>query len=247
MTQWQFETLPFELEGEDFLGEGAFMFEAYEHEAEFETAPGPSSYALLRAIPDRADYKSVVPLDYRLNAKAIVGNLAQDLQKLKDPSASQLGKMAMGIFKVASGANPVTLMSRILIGALKNIPGGYLAAGAKIAADEAANGFSHGVLAGALERSTAEVRDMFGNRSFARNKHLPSGRAIAIANYQAGLLAGYAQGRALSKNQRDIFWHDLSARAGDQTYRGHSSRWTRKQWSDWYMDIGGVFRRYHLV
>ena len=247
MTQWEFEALPFELEGEGFLGEGEFMFETYEDGAEFEAAPGSSSYALLRAIPDRADYKSVVPLDYRLNAKAIVGNLAQDIQKLKDPSASQLGKMAMDIFKVASGANPVALMSRILIGALKNIPGGYMAAAATIAADEAATGFSNGVLAGALERSAADVRDMFGNLSFARNKHLPSGRTVAIANYQAGLLAGYAQGRALSKNQRAIFWHDLRARAGDQSYRGHSSRWTRREWIAWYSEIGAVFRRYHLL
>ena len=230
MTRLAFETLPL-----------------YENEGRFGTTTGSSSSALLRAIPDRAEYRRFVPLDYRLDAKAIVGKLAQDLQKLKDPSASQLGAMAKAIFNFASGGNPFSAMLGILTGALKNIPGGYLGAAQKIAASEAARGFAHGAVAGADGRSLAYIREMFGSRYFPPNHMFEYGRTIAIANYRAGLLAGYVQGRSLSKNQRAIFWRDLQARMGDQSFRGPSSQWSRKQWSDWYWEVGGIFQRYHLV
>ena len=58
-------------------------------EAEFamevrgETSPSgsaqTSTFALVRAIPDDPDYRKHVPLNYRLDAKQIVGEVAQDL------------------------------------------------------------------------------------------------------------------------------------------------------------------------
>src|SRR5262245_11979429 len=41
--------------------------------------PQDSTFALLRAIPDDPDYQRHIPLDYRLDAKAIVGDVAGDI------------------------------------------------------------------------------------------------------------------------------------------------------------------------
>jgi hypothetical protein len=223
------------------------MFEESSYEADFESeAPGSSSFALLRAIPDNADYARFVPLDYRLNAKAIVGKLSTDLEQLKDPSAKDLRKFAEQVFKFVSGGSPVKVMLNILVGALKNIPGGYLAAAAKIADDWAARGFSRGVVLGADGRPQSYLIDTFGREFIPPNHAFPYGRKIAAANYGAGLIAGYVQGKVLSKNQQVIFWRDLGRRMGDQSYRGARSTWRTKQWQDWYVDVAAAFRRYHL-
>jgi hypothetical protein len=89
--------------------------------------------------------------------------------------------------------------------------------------------------------------EIFGNLYFPPNTQFPAGRNVAIANYKAGLAAGFLQGRALSENHRRIFWRDLGRRMGDQSYRGASDRWGDRQWSDWYTDTAASLRRYHLV
>jgi hypothetical protein len=236
-----------EPESFEFEPELDLMFEESDYEADFELeASGSSSFALLRAIPDNADYARFVPLDYRLNAKAIVGKLSTDLEQLKDPSAKDLRKFAEQVFKFVSGGSPVNVMLKILVGALKNIPGGYLAAAAKIADEYAASGFSRGVVLGAEPRPRSYLIDTFGRDLIPTNRAFPLGGKIADANYGAGLVAGYVQGKALSKNQRVIFWKDLRRRMGDQSYRGATSTWSTKQWRDWYVDVAAAFRRYHL-
>jgi hypothetical protein len=241
-----FDALDFE-EFADFANETDLMFEESGYEADFVSeASGSSSFALLRAIPDNADYARFVPLDYRLNAKAIVGKLATDLEQLKDPSAKDLRKFAEDVSKFVSGGSPVGVMTKILVGALKNIPGGYLAAAAKIADDYAARGFSRGIVLGAARKSQSYLIDTFGREFIPENRPFPLGRKIAAANYVGGLLAGYVQGKALSKNQHVIFWKDLGRRMGDQSYRGATSTWRTKEWRDWYVDVAAAFRRYHL-
>src|SRR5262245_11656282 len=41
--------------------------------------PQDSKFALLRVIPDDPNYRRYIPLDYRLDAKAIVGEVAGDI------------------------------------------------------------------------------------------------------------------------------------------------------------------------
>ena len=99
---------------------------------------------------------------------------------------------------------------------------------------------------GADRRRASQVRDYFGNL-WIGNTFSELGAKVATANHHAGLVAGYLEGRLLSKNQHAIFWHDLGHRMGDQSYRGPLDRWGERDWQDWYTDVAAVFRRDHLV
>jgi hypothetical protein len=87
---------------------------------------------------------------------------------------------------------------------------------------------------------------LFGRADVGKYNNFPYGGRVAIANYSAGLLAGYVQGRSLSERQRAIFWHDLRRRMGDQSYRGPREKWSRREWIDWYVTVAAIFRRDHL-
>jgi len=231
--------------GSDAFGTD-LLFESSTPEATFEVPAGPLSPSLLKAIPDRPDAERVVPFDYRLNAKAIVGKLSVDLGKLKEPDTKDIGKFAKDAVKVATGkTGPAGLMIKLLIDTLKNIPAGYMAASASRGEQGAIRGFSHGVVTGAEPRPQAYVLEMFGHIRIERNLNAPTAK-VEAANYAAGLIAGYAQGRALTPNQRAIFWKDLRERIGSQSHRGAMSTWTHKGWEDWYRYIATQFAKYHL-
>jgi hypothetical protein len=95
-------------------------------------------------------------------------------------------------------------------------------------------------------RPSSLVREYFGNLVFT-NTFYQEGANVAKASHDAGLVTGYLHGRALRQNQRTIFWHDLGYRMGDQSYRGPQSQWSSQDWSFWYTDAAGYFRRYHLT
>jgi len=66
-------------------------------------------------------------------------------------------------------------------------------------------------------------------------------------NHDVGLAAGYLHGRVLTKNQKAIFFYDLRSRMRNRSYRGPTSKWSPRNWEDWYTESAGVFRRYHLT
>lgn len=225
-------------------GSALILQEAF---GEFETSQDSTPYALLKAIPDNPDYARFVPIDYRLDAKAMVGKLSVDLKQLKTPDAKEMAKFAKDVFKIVGGGDPGSVMINILVGVLKNIPGGYLAAAGEIAKDWSARGFARGVVLGANGRSKKLLIEMFGHEYIPPNNFFPYGRKVAAANYGGGLLTGYVQGRALSKNQGAIFWRDLGRRMGDQSFRGPSAGWSDKVWQEWYVEAAAIYRRYHLT
>jgi hypothetical protein len=238
----------FYIEPEAFEFEPEFdqMFEQSGYEADFESeASGPTAPDLLRAIPDSPDSDRFVPLDYRLDAKAIVGKLSSDLEQLKDPSAKDIASFVKDVFKFVGGGSPVGITLNLLAGALKNIPGGYLAAAGEIADDWAKSGFARGVAVGAGRRARKYLIETFGRDYIPKNNFFPAGRNIAAANYGAGLVAGYIQGKALTKNQHAIFWKDIRRRMGNPQH-GDRSAWTTLAWRNWYIDVGATFRGYHL-
>jgi hypothetical protein len=216
--------------------------------------PQGSAFALASVIPDDPNYRKYIPINYKLNAKEIVGEVAQDLSS-RGKSAHFLVELAhWGLVGAEISAEASTLVAGLAIagpilglvsvGLALGAP--YYEAGEKIAADWSATGFSRGVVMGADKRRAHLVKDYFGNDYFPPKPEFPRGRSIAIANYKMGLLVGYVNGRALSKNQRAIFWRDLGHRMGDQSYRGPNSRWGRSEWIDWYVTAAFVFRRDHL-
>jgi hypothetical protein len=270
---FRFEADPsFEFDADPLRGEAEFGANLGESAYEFgetsnPTSPAPrpaarrtpqqSTFALVRSIPDDPDYRKHVPINYRLNAKKIVGEVAQDLSS-KGKSAhfwvelTHLGLVAAEIFAEAS-----LLVAGLAIGApVLALAAVFLALGApyyeaaeKIGAKWAATGFSRGVVMGANKRKASLVKDYFGNDYFPPNPQFPRGRSIAMANYKVGLLVGYVQGRvlSLSPNQHVIFWRDLGHRMGNQSHRGPQGQWKRREWIDWYVTAAAVFRRDHLA
>jgi len=260
---FDFEAAPWSEETEFGANLGEFAAEFGETSTRTSPAPRPaalrtpqgSKFALVRAIPDHPNYRKYVPINYRLNAKKIVGEVAQDLSS-KGSSAhfwvelAHLGVAAAEIFAEAS----VLVAGLAIGGPLLALAGSFLALGAgyaeaaeKIAANWAATGFSRGVVMGADKRRASVVKDYFGNLYFPPNPRFPRGRDVAIANYRMGLLVGYVQSRLLSQNQRVIFWRDLGHRMGDQSHRGPQKQWQRREWVDWYTEAAAAFRRHHLA
>lgn len=212
-------------------------------------------FALGRKIPDDPNYQRHVPLEYRLDAKAIVGEVAQDIGTRGHRAHFwvEVGHMALVAAKIAFEAS--TLVAGLAIGApllaavgnFMALGAGYVEAAQKIAARWAATGYSRGVVMGANRRPASLLKDYFGNDHFPPNPAFPRGRDVAIANYRMGLLVGYVHGRALTNNQHVIFWRDLGRRMGDQSHRGPQNKWGRREWIDWYVELAAVFRRDHLT
>lgn len=215
-----------------------------------------SLFALSRVIPDDPDYRKYVPINYRLNAKEIVGEVAEDLRSgfwtelvHKGAEVVHWGLVGAEIawetsILVAGLAIGGPLLAAV--GVFTGLGASYLEAAEKIAANWSATGFSRGVVMGADRRQAKLVKEYFGSEYVPANPAFPRGRDIAMGNYSVGLLAGYSQGRFLSKNQREIFWRDLGRRMGDQSYRGPVAQWTERDWIDWYVSSAAVFRRDHL-
>jgi hypothetical protein len=235
-----------------------FIFEVQGEVGRAPSTPKQSAFELVRVIPNDPNYSKYVPINYRLNAKKIVGHVAQDLSS-KGKSAhfwvdlAHMGATAVEISGIVAETSLLSaglaiggpILAVVAVGLALGAP--YYEAGEKIAANWSATGFSRGVVMGADKRSAKLVKEYFGNDYFPPNHAFPRGRSIAMGNYRMGLLVGYVQGRLLSKNQHAIFWRDLGRRAGNQSYRGSQKQWTRRQWIDWYVTVAAVFRRDHLV
>jgi hypothetical protein len=116
--------------------------------------------------------------------------------------------------------------------------------------DEIESGFSRGVVLGADQRSPDYLKSNYWVKfSPVPNSVYPEyGRKFQNA-YNSALIAGYAQGKALSKEQSGAFFSDLFARMSENpavTYGADSKLWTDRNWRDYYLDCAMVFRRDHL-
>jgi hypothetical protein len=216
--------------------------------------PRGAAFALASVIPDDPNYRKYIPINYRLNAKKIVGEVAGDLSSRGKSAHFWVELVHWGLVGAEIFAEASTLVAGLaiagpalgLVATGLALGAGYYEAGEEIAATESARGFSRGVVMGADGRRARLVQDYFGNEYFPPNHFFPRGRSIAIANFRMGLLVGYVNGRTLSQNQRAIFSRDLGYRIGDQSYRGPTSQWGRREWINWYVDLASVFRGAHL-
>jgi hypothetical protein len=148
----------------------------------------------------------------------------------------------------------------VVTGPLAAAAGGFMALGAgydeakrEIQWQEQSRGFSLGVVMGTDNLGPQKAASYFGHRHFARNLFLEGGARIAADAYKQGLLSGYSQGRALSKEQRLVLWKDLLFRAktlpGWNDFRGqseNSKQWTRRTWIEYYIFFAAVFRRFYM-
>ena len=216
-------------------------------------------YPLVALLPNVADYRGPLPIEYRLDAKKMVGELAQDISLLGPKAHVFLEGIHWGIaaaemFELLGEATllagVLSVLAPVIAGAAVFIGLGapYAEAAEQIAGEWSASGFSRGLVMAADGRGFRDLKRTFGfsNRAFPDNHFFPRGKSIAIANYRAGLVAGYAQGRALCPAQRAILMRDLGRRMGNQSWRGPQPRWTARGWSEWYTDLAATFRATHL-
>jgi outer membrane protein OmpA-like peptidoglycan-associated protein len=214
-----------------------------------------TTYPLLGLIPNIPDYRKYVPINYKLNAKKIVGEVAQDVSSKGESAHFWIEMLHFGLIAAEIFAETSILVAGLAIaGPVLTLAGGFLALGLsclkpaeEAAARWSATGFSRGVVMGADQAPAQLVKDYFGNDYFEKDNFCPQVRDVRIANYKMGLLAGYVQGRLLCPNQLVIFWRDLGHRMGDQSYRGDSKRWARRAWIDWYVTVAATFTAHHLL
>jgi hypothetical protein len=215
--------------------------------------------SLRDVIPDDPNYQKI-PIEYRLDAKGIVGDFAQDLQQGKSAHVwAELAHWGIGSAEMAglieglglavgtalTVAGPVAALAALLT----RLGAPYQEIAEKIAKDWSASGYSRGAVMGADQRPGHLVREYWGNLYFPQNPTLRQGANIARLNHNAGLVAGFVQGRALTPNQRQIFFRDLGRRmlkTGDLPNRPRS-QWRSLDWQHWYRDSAIAFRRHHLT
>lgn len=221
--------------------------------------PQRSTFALVQAIPDDPNDQNYTTIDYRLDAKQIVGDVAQDFSSNGKNAhfwvdLAHFGLTGAEIFaELLPYAAATTISGLAVLGPVLavvavglGLGAPYYEAGEKIAEDWSARGFSRGVVMGADERKAALLNDYFGNDR-VEDYPFEHGHTIAVGNYKMGLMVGFAHGRLLSPFQRDIFWRDIGNRMGYQSYRGPNGKWSRSEWRDWYTTIAIIFRRDHLT
>ena len=155
-------------------------------------------------IPDDPDYRKHIPLNYRLNAKKLVGEVAQDLSS-RGKSAHfwiELAHWGIVLAEMFELAGALAIASPILGTILTFLALGepYRELAEEIAAEWSGRGFSRGVVMGADGRSAKLLKEYFGSDYIPPYSGFPRGRAIAMANYRMGLLVGYALGRVLCPN-----------------------------------------------
>ena len=111
------------------------------------------------------------------------------------------------------------------------------------------SGFSRGVVLGADHRSVEYLKEHWVKWSPVSNAVYPEyGRKFQQA-YNTALMAGYAQGKALTDEERKAFFKDLIARLPENptvTYGENSKEWSDRSWRDYYTETAAVFRRDHL-
>jgi hypothetical protein len=155
---------------------------------------------------------------------------------------AELGLFGLGI----EIAGPIAGMAAVFVA----IGGAHAEAINSIITDQIYSGFSHGVVLGADGRSVSYVKSHFVKWSPVSNAVYPEyGKKFQNA-YNRALVAGYAQGKRLTKPQMGAFFADLFSRMSvdpSVTYGEDSKEWSERTWLDYYIECAAVFRSAHLA
>jgi hypothetical protein len=204
---------------------------------------------LMRLIPNVPFDRSKLPLNYRLDAKKVVGETAADISKHTHTAGIVLEAVHWGIVaaEIFASAGVLAIAAPLLA-----VAAGFFALGSGcaqaaevVAKNWSTRGYARGIVIGANGKKISEVKERFGNDCCPRDNFCDSEK-IAKANYLMGLFVGYLHGRMLCPNQREWFWRDLGQRAGDQSHLGPSAKWSDHDLTLWYASMAGTFQCAHL-
>ncbi|HMK84871.1 MAG TPA: hypothetical protein VK437_02840 [Steroidobacteraceae bacterium] len=175
-----------------------------------------------------------------------------ELLDLVSMGATALGAEGLALAAEIVGG-PVTAMVGAVADQWMSLGAGYDDAKRAITYRETAYGYGLGAVMGADGVGRRRAAHYFGRRYFAPNAFLPGGAQAAAKGYKEGLITGYAEGRSLSADQRQVFWRDLLYHAktlpGWNDFKGQSEaskQWSDGKWSDYYLFFGAVFRKFHM-
>ncbi len=160
--------------------------------------------------------------------------------------------MGLGVFEVAGVVGLASEVLGPVVGeaaVLVAIGSAHAEAINEVITDQMLSGFSRGVVLGADKRSADYVKSNFVKWSPVPNSVYPEyGKKFQNA-YNQALLAGYAQGKRLTKEESGAFFSDLFSRMSVKpavTYGPDSKEWSDRSWVDYYVECASVFRRDHL-
>ena len=152
----------------------------------------------------------------------------------------------LGLFELpAEIAGPLAVEAMVIV----EIAGAHAEAINSLLNDQTLSGFSRGVVLGADRRSASYVKSNFVKFGPVPNSVYPEYGKKFQNTYNRALIAGYAQGKALSDAERKAFFLDLFSRMtvkpADE-YGEDSKLWSDRTWVDYYVETAAVFRSNHL-
>lgn len=118
-----------------------------------------------------------------------------------------------------------------------------------VVTDQILSGFSRGVVLGADSRPESFVKYHFMKHAPVPNSVYPEYGVRFQNAYNRGLVAGYAQGKNLTKEESKALFLDLFSRMTvhpSVAYGEDSKAWSERTWVDYYVECGALFRRDHL-
>lgn len=122
---------------------------------------------------------------------------------------------------------------------------GYAEARESIRADRMATGFAQGLLMACDQRKPQYVANHFWERHAEFGYGFANANTLAQKAYNQGLVTGYWNGRDLTPAQQKMIWIDIRVRTKNLGTLDTAS-WSTRQWTDWYREMGGAWRRYHM-
>ena len=152
-----------------------------------------------------------------------------------------------GIEGAAGGfAWPVTVAAAAVVGELAAIGAGYEEAANKIAAQNAATGFSQGVVMGVMQAATDFVKSNFVKWAPDQNDFFPEAGALAQHYYNASLVLGLKEGRELDAPSQAMFWRDM-LRDGKGPIDNPGDDSNEQGWIDFYIAAAARFELAHIT
>jgi hypothetical protein len=160
---------------------------------------------------------------------------------------ANMGKLTsfMGAGRAMFAANVVGVLAAY-VGVWMAIGGAWAAAKANILTDNAMAGASRGAVLGANDAGPHYAGRNFWMWAKPSYPMFREAEAAARNMHNVALVAGYAQGKALSLTQKGNLFRFIHAKmspASQDYYSGSWSDWGPRLKTDYYIECGAIFRR----